>query len=205
MPTTLPFGLNAYSLIKMIDIEKLVEYLNTLYPDLKYRVEQFSFHDSTITKFEKRVRPTPTSYLLGRLNDNWNILLDDQRNSDGCTSMLANLNRLYEIEGLKVAFNEGPASFYSEGTHFTYYTHQTKRVVQASWDDNKWVFFQSGPILPFEKPEYYKKRKIADRLNKKILEDYLQAMKLSDIPSLLMASDKILKLVKYWPDRIAHV
>lgn len=38
--------------------------------------------------------------------------------------------------------------------------------------ESGWGFHTYGELLPFEKPEYYKAKKIKDRLNKEILEEY---------------------------------
>lgn len=154
-----------------------------------FRVESFSWGNESLPRFIKKVRPTPTSYLVAELNNKWKIVIDDQLNSDGCASMLYNLNRLYKCEGLNVSYND-------LGISFIYYTSKTKRVVNAYCENGKWIFFQKGPLLPFEKSEYYKKKRISERFNKSIYEDYLQVMGLNDISFLLLASKKIFKLTK---------
>jgi hypothetical protein len=41
-------------------------------------------------------------------------------------------------------------------------------------DSDKWKFYEEGTVLPFEDVNNYKKRKIADRLNADIIDDYLK-------------------------------
>jgi hypothetical protein len=53
-------------------------------------------------------------------------------------------------------------------------SESTRRVIQVQKDGEKWSFFQSGALLPFEKEEHYKKRRIAERLNADIIKDYLR-------------------------------
>ena len=48
------------------------------------------------------------------------------------------------------------------------------RIVQAMKDSDKWVFYEKGNTLPFEQRTNYTKRKISDRLNNLIIEDYLK-------------------------------
>ncbi|WP_416762693.1 hypothetical protein ACNI65_09840 [Roseateles sp. So40a] len=50
------------------------------------------------------------------------------------------------------------------------------RVVHALEDGDRWVFFEKGPIQPFESPEHYKKRRIRDRLRRQDLMAYLEAL-----------------------------
>lgn len=49
------------------------------------------------------------------------------------------------------------------------------RIVHSYWDSDKWVFFETGEILPFENPEYYKRRKKSDKINYEIINEYLEA------------------------------
>jgi hypothetical protein len=55
-----------------------------------------------------------------------------------------------------------------------YKTRHEKRIVQALRDSDKWKFYEEGTVLPFEDVNNYKKRKIADRLNADIIDDYLK-------------------------------
>ena len=48
-----------------------------------------------------------------------------------------------------------------------------QRIIQSIKDSDKWEFFQSGLVLPFEKTENYKSRKVSDRLNNDIIKGYL--------------------------------
>ena len=47
-----------------------------------------------------------------------------------------------------------------------------ERVIYALKED-RWVFYEEGDILPFENPEYYKRRRIRDRINNEIIIEYL--------------------------------
>lgn len=70
-----------------------------------------------------------------------------------------------------------PQSFVLE--YFANY-EKTERIIHAQVDDDratpKWVFDADGPVQKFENPAYYKRRKIADRLNRAILTEYLLKM-----------------------------
>jgi len=47
------------------------------------------------------------------------------------------------------------------------------RYVQSLREDPSWEFYQKGELRSFEDPANYKKRRIADRLNREILLTYL--------------------------------
>lgn len=40
-------------------------------------------------------------------------------------------------------------------------------------EDKKWIFCQEGPVQPFEKPDYYSRRRIKDRFNREVNSEYL--------------------------------
>jgi hypothetical protein len=50
------------------------------------------------------------------------------------------------------------------------------RWVRAMQDDPNWEFLSTGALLPVERPEYYKKRRIRDRLTREILVGYMQEL-----------------------------
>lgn len=58
--------------------------------------------------------------------------------------------------------------------NFEYKSEDSDRIIQAMKDEFKWEFFENGPLLPFENELYYQKRKIEDRLNNDIINEYLQ-------------------------------
>ena len=52
------------------------------------------------------------------------------------------------------------------------YPDGKERVIYALKED-RWVFYEEGDILPFENPDYYKRRRIRDRINNEIIIEYL--------------------------------
>lgn len=50
------------------------------------------------------------------------------------------------------------------------------RTITAANDGGEWVFETSGDPQPFENPEYYQRRKLQDRFNADILEEYLRKL-----------------------------
>lgn len=48
-----------------------------------------------------------------------------------------------------------------------------ERGISAIPTDGRWAFSASGPMLPFEKPEFYTRRQIKDRFDSEILKQYL--------------------------------
>ena len=48
-----------------------------------------------------------------------------------------------------------------------------------NYKEDRWQFYAKGPINSIEEIEFYKNRKIRDRLNKEILLHYLKKMGIS--------------------------
>ncbi|UTC66187.1 MULTISPECIES: hypothetical protein [unclassified Treponema] len=65
---------------------------------------------------------------------------------------------------------------------FTYRDYQRQeRVVMTLKDNGKWIFFERGSKLWFENELFYKKRKITERFNSKILLEYCNTIGLDII------------------------
>lgn len=75
-----------------------------------------------------------------------------------------------------------------------------KRFVRAFRDDTRWDFFEQGERLPFEKDEYYRKRRIRDRLTPELLRGYSLALGWDLAPSALFASDRTAVSLIHRPD-----
>ncbi|MCA9063222.1 MAG: hypothetical protein KDA96_09185 [Planctomycetaceae bacterium] len=43
-------------------------------------------------------------------------------------------------------------------------------------EPKRWYFGDSGPRLPFENPQYYRRRRIRDRINKDVIMEYMNAL-----------------------------
>lgn len=50
------------------------------------------------------------------------------------------------------------------------------RDIQLHRDSSRWRLHQSGAVQPFERPEEYNNRKVADRFPPELLDEYCQAM-----------------------------
>ena len=189
MINLLKFKLNAYSTVKCSNINALLNDINKLYADIKFIPEEYSDLNEALKNFNKTIKSTPEYYIISRLSNDWNIIFDDQINSDGCSSMLYNLNRLFKHQGFKVNQNEN-------GITFTYYLDKSERVINAYYDLDKWFFYEKGEQMDFEKPTYYKRRRIADRFNLDIFNEYIAKMGLKDIEKLTLNAGKTYRLKK---------
>jgi hypothetical protein len=179
--------LKAFFIVKIKNYDQFFTDLNNLYQDIAYSFKSYNSFDQAILRFKKEFKPVPKTLILVRLLDDWALLFDDKKNSDGCASILYNLNRIFKYEGFKVNHNE-------MGITFTYYRLLNKRVINVYFDKNKWIFYQLGEPLEFEDIENYKKKKISDRFNFRILLEYLKKMGINNINRLLLNSEKVFKI-----------
>lgn len=67
--------------------------------------------------------------------------------------------------------------------------NREERVVYTHFD-SKWEFFETGPIQEFENAEYYKARRIKNRLDNNIINEYLEKLGLEIWSSEFYTSDK---------------
>lgn len=47
-----------------------------------------------------------------------------------------------------------------------------ERLIQA-YKEDRWIFYEEGKPLSFENLDYYKRRRITDRLNNNIIKEYM--------------------------------
>jgi hypothetical protein len=91
------------------------------------------------------------------------------------TLMIGNWFSLCNFLCLKNSSYNFQFFFEKDAARFVFYDNSTEqRIVQALvGDEDKWEFYQNGDGLSFENPKYYFKRKIANRLNKDIIIEYI--------------------------------
>jgi hypothetical protein len=100
------------------------------------------------------------------------VVLGNGRGSWG--SLSNNISSHLSVNNIQIEINTENSDvlrnsmFYYDGKHKT----RVREVQGHLGDYNKMEFVQGGPLLWFENIEYYKKRKIWDRLNKSILTEY---------------------------------
>ena len=86
-----------------------------------------------------------------------------------------------------------------------YQNGAVKRMVRAM-QDPKWIFYNDGTVLPFENEDYYKKRRINDRLNKDIIIEYCRKLKLDITNDDFWKSSEPALFYEYtgWENRLAR-
>jgi len=90
---------------------------------------------------------------------------------DCCESIVKSINPACNYIRVSVSRSNDPKTnpFYL----FESRIDDCHRIVLTYWDSNKWVFYQAGDPMTFEKVECYKRRRIADRLNLSLILQYL--------------------------------
>lgn len=150
-----------YNISKMMKFKKFYHFLSKE-SNLSNVIESAPFSGSdkreTAIIFEQLANPDLTIFIT---NDNyfWMDLIEKISEQFSCDAIDIRLN------DLSVEYPANSFQYYKDGI--------SKRYVRAMKDWNRWEFFQSGEIMEFENPLYYKKRKIKNRLNKTILTEYL--------------------------------
>lgn len=94
--------------------------------------------------------------------------------SDGWNSLMEVYADKWKKECIHISMSD--KSLNDPMCHFYYYCGKNKRIIQSYKDDDKWVFYETGNLLPFEETQYYKKRYIKDRLPNELIMQYLSSM-----------------------------
>lgn len=92
--------------------------------------------------------------------------------SDGWQTLLNVYFNEFKREIIRVRFSDDAREY--PAYLFEYMGPSNHRIVQGLKDSYRWDFFESGIIMPFENGANYKKRRIADRLNNDIINEYLK-------------------------------
>lgn len=99
--------------------------------------------------------------------------------SDGWVTLVNFICNSLETEGVYCRIiddiNKEPCNY------FTFYEKgKAVRTVYAMKEGAKWVFYETGEPLWFENSEYYKAKLKKSRLNKSIMTEYLNRLKLTE-------------------------
>lgn len=92
--------------------------------------------------------------------------------SDGWQGLLRGYSDDYKRKIIRIFLSDPNITY--PAYKFEVMTIDSMRLVQVIKDIPNWQFFQKGNILPFEESSNYKKRRISDRLNNFIIDNYLK-------------------------------
>ena len=86
--------------------------------------------------------------------------------------------------------------------YFTYSNSGNERTVYAS-DEYRWVFANVGEPAFFENEDYYKNRMVKKRLNKNILIEYCDKLKITNSGVLEFSDECAFSYESYWEGEFA--
>ena len=89
---------------------------------------------------------------------------------DGMSQLIAHVHRDHRLDCLCLRYcRSGTENGILEFKRL--FRDGSRRIVRCLQED-RWNFYQDGPVLPFEDPAQYRKRRIKDRLPEDILISY---------------------------------
>lgn len=91
---------------------------------------------------------------------------------DGLYSTSKVIREFSHCSLIKIAMSTSTKNEYNCFWFQYIYPDGKERIIYALKED-RWVFYEEGELLPFENPDYYKRRKIKDRINNDIIIEYL--------------------------------
>lgn len=111
--------------------------------------------------------------------------------SDGWPTLLNCYQEIYKSEILFITMTIKSVDFEPMNC-FEYFKGRRHRLIQVS-RDNRWQFIEEGKALGFENEEYYKRKKIANRLDKEIIIEYLKSNGIEIDNAIFWSSDNALE------------
>ena len=100
--------------------------------------------------------------MLVNLRDGWNSLV----------GLIAEQHSARQVQVISTA--EGTA--FQKHVFQLWQNRREQRLVAALRDDTGWTFNQRGAPLPFENPSNLSRARKSERLNRRLLYEYLQAL-----------------------------
>ena len=113
-----------YSLIRCEDEKLLIDSFNKLYPSTRFNATFYGSIDDISKHFELGHHNISKNYIVAKIEENWYMYFNDQFFTDGCSSDVYNLNRLFGLETINLSTGKG-------GTMMTYYKGKNKRVIHS--------------------------------------------------------------------------
>ena len=173
-------------------VERVCEWKAELKIKLKrtrsHRLHRFESDLAGALQYFEPFRDWKTLYL--NTDSNWTAVLCSKSNSGSSPqSEVGYLSRQLNCRGVLLtavedSYDENTNRGQYGGYQLVLYADEARpgeirndrRVIGAINSGSRWEFFQEGPEQPFEKPDYYKARRVRDRFTDEILEEYCQAL-----------------------------
>jgi hypothetical protein len=135
----------------------------------KANLENFGKYEYT---YDKKLRFLSIVF-QPKIKKNSSVLVSNI--STGWDSLILNISKFLKCKALRVVIGKEQLNYPITLFHL-YSAGRTERMIRSMRDEDKWEFLQKGEPLSFENLEYYKKRRIKDRFNKVIAEEYLSRL-----------------------------
>lgn len=117
-------------------------------------------------------------FLFVSTNSDWTAFIDNGHHGTDAFPPISYLAQTIGCAGIR-ATDARPGTTQG-GTIFEMYGHELtdwlniERAIYAVPTDGRWSFGVSGTMLPFENPELYERKRIKDRFNSDMLNQYLR-------------------------------
>ncbi len=132
-------------------------------------------------------------YLILETKSLWTAIFSNGLRTGDVTSVVSHLCKTLETFGLEISCVPdrsrleserealrvyGAVAFTLSGPKETDWLNRVRHV-SAMNDGGKWMFDAEGEVQPYEQPEKYAQRKIADRFTPEMLESYCSALQIN--------------------------
>ena len=98
--------------------------------------------------------------------------------SDGMYTFIYNFCKIYHLSATSIRLSNNAKDKHCFSLNLFDFTNNktTERVIYNIKENKRWVFYDKGPIQPFEDVENYQTRFISKRFDRRILLEYLNRL-----------------------------
>lgn len=161
-----------FSLIK----STLNAFINNVKSEFKDEIDKISFKKISSNELKKNVKEFNKSkfpkFIVYQLKSQPEYLFFITNQTDGWYTLLNCISINTNCEIYRINLHDEESSFEPSFT-FSYLHKGRERLVLLYKEADKWVFFEKGTPLAFEKIQLYKERIKKNRLSNKIILEYL--------------------------------
>jgi hypothetical protein len=189
-PVTFRFGFVETSFSSLSDVfQEWFRTIDAKYPNLRTEFTSITAPLSTALLSLEPLTSPSDRYLLVETSSDWTAIFANGLRVNDVASAIGYLPTVLKCRGVEVGYAPdfsksnrknlirkwGSTLFALYGPTKTDWLNRIRHV--QVWNDvDGWTFDEGGEVQPFEEPDVYKKRRIADRFTSEMLERYCKAL-----------------------------
>jgi hypothetical protein len=144
--------------------------------------------------------PNPQRATFFSVGKNTTIMFPNLQ--DGWRTLFHNIARGLKAKACNMTIMDDKRMI-DPGNYLDYVEDSLARVVYTIKED-KWIFFEQGTPLPFENTAYYTAKQKKERLNKRIMLEYCESLRITKNGVISLAFENAFSFEMFWGGKYAN-